>query len=151
MRSSSYYNLDDFEHKLAGTFSGGNKRKLSVAITLIGSPPIIFFDEPSTGMGPVSRRFMWNVIADISTTRKESTIILTTHSMEGCEALCTRVGIMVGGRMRCLGSVQHLKNRFGNGLMVELKLEQPPVTEVEARINQALGNKTAPSTKSSLK
>ncbi|CAK4237934.1 unnamed protein product [Aphanomyces euteiches] len=84
-------NLNDFEHKLAGTLSGGNKRKLSVAIAMIGSPPIIFLDEPSTGMDPVSRRFMWDVIAAISTRSKESTILLTTHSMEECEALCTRV------------------------------------------------------------
>ncbi|KAH9086660.1 hypothetical protein Ae201684P_000082 [Aphanomyces euteiches] len=82
-------NLNDFEHKLAGTLSGGNKRKLSVAIAMIGSPPIIFLDEPSTGMDPVSRRFMWDVIAAISTRSKESTILLTTHSMEECEALCT--------------------------------------------------------------
>ncbi|RLO07401.1 hypothetical protein DYB28_004655, partial [Aphanomyces astaci] len=115
-------NLNDFEHKLAGTLSGGNKRKLSVAIALIGSPPIIFLDEPSTGMDPVSRRFMWDVIADISTRSKESTILLTTHSMEECEALCTRVGIMVGGRLRCVGSIQHLKNRFGDGLMLHIKL-----------------------------
>ncbi|RHY74103.1 hypothetical protein DYB30_011295, partial [Aphanomyces astaci] len=115
-------NLNDFEDKLAGTLSGGNKRKLSVAIALIGSPPIIFLDEPSTGMDPVSRRFMWDVIADISTRSKESTILLTTHSMEECEALCSRVGIMVGGRLRCVGSVQHLKNRFGDGLMMHIKL-----------------------------
>ncbi|RHZ19316.1 hypothetical protein DYB37_004006 [Aphanomyces astaci] len=115
-------NLNDFEHKLAGTLSGGNKRKLSVAIALIGSPPIIFLDEPSTGMDPVSRRFMWDVIADISTRSKESTILLTTHSMEECEALCSRVGIMVGGRLRCVGSIQHLKNRFGDGLMMHIKL-----------------------------
>lgn len=132
-------NLDDFENKLAGTLSGGNKRKLSVAIAMIGSPPIIFLDEPSTGMDPVSRRFMWNVIADMSTTRKESTIVLTTHSMEECEALCTRVGIMVGGRLRCLGSVQHLKNRFGDGLMVEIKLDQAPISDVEARVAQVFG------------
>ncbi|OQR92260.1 ATP-binding Cassette (ABC) Superfamily [Achlya hypogyna] len=118
-------NLQSFEHKLAGTLSGGNKRKLSVAIAMIGSPPIIFLDEPSTGMDPVSRRFMWDIIADVSTANKESTIVLTTHSMEECEALCTRVGIMVGGRLRCLGSVQHLKSRFGDGLMVDSKLNVP--------------------------
>ncbi|KAL7995255.1 putative ABC transporter, AAA+ ATPase domain, ABC transporter A [Plasmopara halstedii] len=127
-------NLDSFENKLAGSLSGGNKRKLSVAIALIGSPPIIFLDEPSTGMDPVSRRFMWNVIASISTQRKESTIILTTHSMEECEALCTRVGIMVGGRLRCLGSVQHLKHRFGDGLMLELKLTGTPMHDIQTRI-----------------
>ncbi|EQC39389.1 hypothetical protein SDRG_03591 [Saprolegnia diclina VS20] len=119
-------NLNDFEHKLAGTLSGGNKRKLSVAIAMIGAPPIIFLDEPSTGMDPVSRRFMWDVIADISTRSKESTILLTTHSMEECEALCTRVGIMVGGRLRCLGSIQHLKHRFGDGLMMHIKLAHVP-------------------------
>ncbi|CAK4111082.1 unnamed protein product [Aphanomyces euteiches] len=115
-------NLNDFEHKLAGTLSGGNKRKLSVAIAMIGSPPIIFLDEPSTGMDPVSRRFMWDVIAAISTRSKESTILLTTHSMEECEALCTRVGIMVGGRLRCVGSIQHLKHRFGDGLMLHVRV-----------------------------
>ncbi|TYZ68281.1 hypothetical protein PybrP1_002937 [[Pythium] brassicae (nom. inval.)] len=139
-------NLDDFEHKLAGTLSGGNKRKLSVAIAMIGSPPIIFLDEPSTGMDPVSRRFMWNVIADMSTARKESTIILTTHSMEECEALCTRVGIMVGGRLRCLGSVQHLKHRFGNGLMAEIKVDQAPTAFVEARLAEWFGDTAAAST-----
>ncbi|KAF1325903.1 Abc transporter a family member 1, partial [Globisporangium splendens] len=121
-------NLSAFEDKLAGSLSGGNKRKLSVAMAMIGSPPILFLDEPSTGMDPVSRRFMWDVISEISTYNKESTVMLTTHSMEECEALCTRVGIMVGGNMKCLGSVQHLKSRFGKGLMFDAKL-QPATTE----------------------
>lgn len=95
-------NLTAFEDKLAGSLSGGNKRKLSVAIAMIGSPRILFLDEPSTGMmDPVSRRFMWDVISEISTYNKESTVVLTTHSMEECEALCTRVGIMVGGELKC--------------------------------------------------
>ncbi|KAG6587048.1 ATP-binding Cassette (ABC) Superfamily [Phytophthora cinnamomi] len=139
-------NLDDFENKLAGTLSGGNKRKLSVAIALIGSPPIVFLDEPSTGMDPVSRRFMWNVIAAISTQRKESTIILTTHSMEECEALCTRVGIMVGGRLRCLGSVQHLKHRFGDGLMLEMKLMGTPSHDIDARVATVFGGSASTTT-----
>ena len=80
---------------LAGTYSGGNKRKLSVAIAMIGNPPIVFLDEPSTGMDPKTRRFMWDAISRISTKRKESSVILTTHSMEEAEALSTRLGIMV--------------------------------------------------------
>jgi ATP-binding cassette, subfamily A (ABC1), member 3 len=51
--------LTDFEHKTAGSLSGGNKRKLSVAVATIGEPSIVFLDEPSTGMDPVARRFMW--------------------------------------------------------------------------------------------
>ncbi|ETM97247.1 hypothetical protein PPTG_20411 [Phytophthora nicotianae INRA-310] len=97
---------------------------------MIGSPRILFLDEPSTGMDPVSRRFMWDVISEISTYNKESTVVLTTHSMEECEALCTRVGIMVGGELKCLGSVQHLKNRFGDGLMFDAKLQTPSAEDV---------------------
>lgn len=89
--------LISFEGKTAGTFSGGNKRKLSVAIAMLGNPPIVFLDEPSTGMDPEARRFMWNVISRISTKRKQSSIILTTHSMEEAEALSTKIAIMVDG------------------------------------------------------
>ncbi|GMF55770.1 unnamed protein product [Phytophthora fragariaefolia] len=136
-------NLGDFEHKLAGSLSGGNKRKLSVAIAMIGNPAIIFLDEPSTGMDPVSRRFMWDVIADISTRGKESAIVLTTHSMEECEALCSRVGIMVGGRLRCYGSVQHLKSRFGDGLVFDVKLDMPTPEESEYLLQHVFGDGNA--------
>jgi ATP-binding cassette subfamily A (ABC1) protein 1 len=132
-------NLSSFENKLAGSLSGGNKRKLSVAIAMIGNPKIIFLDEPSTGMDPVSRRFMWDVIANISTRSKASTIVLTTHSMEESEALCTRVGIMVGGRLRCLGSVQHLKSRFGDGLVFDVKLAAPALEELHDMMLQHFG------------
>lgn len=60
-------NLEEYEDKLSGTLSGGNKRKLSVAMAMIGNPSIIFLDEPSTGMDPKARRFMWKVISRIST------------------------------------------------------------------------------------
>jgi len=90
---------------MAGTLSGGNKRKLSVAIAMLGNPPIIFLDEPSTGMDPGARRYMWDIISRISTRRKQSTIVLTTHSMEEAEALSTKIGIMVQGELKCLGSV----------------------------------------------
>ncbi|ETL45373.1 hypothetical protein L916_04529 [Phytophthora nicotianae] len=139
MEKIQQLNLGDFEHKLAGSLSGGNKRKLSVAIAMIGNPAIIFLDEPSTGMDPVSRRFMWDVIADISTRGKESTIVLTTHSMEESEALCSRVGIMVGGRLRCLGSVQHLKTRFGDGVVFDVKLDAPTVDELEYLVQHIFG------------
>lgn len=60
-------NLKQYENVLAGTYSGGNKRKLSVAIALLGNPPIILLDEPSSGMDPEARRFMWSVVSQIST------------------------------------------------------------------------------------
>ncbi|XP_058158739.1 ATP-binding cassette sub-family A member 2 isoform X1 [Dasypus novemcinctus] len=103
----------------AGTYSGGNKRKLSTAIALIGYPAFIFLDEPTTGMDPKARRFLWNLILDLIKTGRS--VVLTSHSMEECEALCTRLAIMVNGRLRCLGSIQHLKNRFGDGYMITVR------------------------------
>jgi len=101
-----------------GTYSGGNKRKLGVAIALIGDPQIILMDEPTTGMDPGSRRFLWDVVLQL--VHSGRSIVLTTHSMEECEALCTRLTIMVDGEFKCLGAQQHLKSRFGNGYLVQL-------------------------------
>ncbi|KAJ8437052.1 hypothetical protein Cgig2_025899 [Carnegiea gigantea] len=77
------------------SLSGGSKRKLSVAIAMIGDPPIVILDEPSTGMDPIAKRFMWDVISHLSTRRGRTGVILTTHSMNEAQALCTRIGIMV--------------------------------------------------------
>ena len=96
--------LGDFTHVNAGQLSGGNKRKLQCAIALIGNPPIVLLDEPSTGVDPQAKRFMWTIISNISTLRKQSTVVLTTHSMEEAEALCTKMGIMVDGQFKCFGS-----------------------------------------------
>uniref|UniRef100_A0A4W5PCT7 ATP-binding cassette sub-family A member 2 n=1 Tax=Hucho hucho TaxID=62062 RepID=A0A4W5PCT7_9TELE len=111
--------LSKYADKPAGTYSGGNKRKLSTAIALIGYPSLVFLDEPTTGMDPKARRFLWNLILDILKTGRS--VVLTSHSMEECEALCTRLGIMVNGRFKCLGSIQHLKNRFGDGYMITVR------------------------------
>ena len=116
-------NLKDHKNKLAGTLSGGNKRKLQVAMALIGNPPIILLDEPSAGMDPEARRFMWQIVEKISQRDKKSAVILTTHSMEEAEALCTKLGIMVrGGVFRCMGSSQHIKSKFGLGYEIEIKV-----------------------------
>lgn len=111
--------LAKYADKPASTYSGGNKRKLSTAIALIGYPSFIFLDEPTTGMDPKARRFLWNLILDVLKTGRS--VVLTSHSMEECEALCTRLAIMVNGRLKCLGSIQHLKNRFGDGYMITVR------------------------------
>ena len=111
--------------------SGGNKRKLSFAIATLGNPAIIFLDEPSSGMDPESRRFMWNAIAKFSGRNSKNSVILTTHLMEEAEALGTRIGIMVNGAFHCLGSAQYLKNRFGKGYELEIVTEIPSFEEME--------------------
>uniref|UniRef100_A0A8B9I399 P-type phospholipid transporter n=1 Tax=Anser brachyrhynchus TaxID=132585 RepID=A0A8B9I399_9AVES len=115
--------LEPHADRPAGKYSGGNKRKLSTAIALIGCPPIIFLDEPTTGMDPGARRFLWDCI--LSLVKEGRSVVLTSHSMEECEALCTRMAIMVNGRFRCLGSIQQLKNRFGDGYTVVVRVGGP--------------------------
>uniref|UniRef100_A0A8C4MZA7 P-type phospholipid transporter n=1 Tax=Equus asinus asinus TaxID=83772 RepID=A0A8C4MZA7_EQUAS len=112
--------LVKYGEKYAGNYSGGNKRKLSTAMALIGGPPVVFLDEPTTGMDPKARRFLWNCA--LSIVKEGRSVVLTSHSMEECEALCTRMAIMVNGRFRCLGSVQHLKNRFGDGYTIVVRI-----------------------------
>eukprot|EP00929_Paragymnodinium_shiwhaense_P046547 TRINITY_DN23705_c0_g1_i1.p1 TRINITY_DN23705_c0_g1~~TRINITY_DN23705_c0_g1_i1.p1 ORF type:complete len:1941 (+),score=414.00 TRINITY_DN23705_c0_g1_i1:131-5953(+) len=109
--------LTPYADRQAMTFSGGTKRKLSLGIALIGNPKIIFLDEPTTGVDPESRRFLWKLI---STTMQGRSVILTTHSMDECEALCARIGIMVNGKLRCLGSASHLKATHGSGYEFEV-------------------------------
>eukprot|EP00036_Acanthoecidae_sp_10tr_P009012 CAMPEP_0182928582 /NCGR_PEP_ID=MMETSP0105_2-20130417/15659_1 /TAXON_ID=81532 ORGANISM="Acanthoeca-like sp., Strain 10tr" /NCGR_SAMPLE_ID=MMETSP0105_2 /ASSEMBLY_ACC=CAM_ASM_000205 /LENGTH=1795 /DNA_ID=CAMNT_0025066587 /DNA_START=139 /DNA_END=5526 /DNA_ORIENTATION=- len=99
--------------KQSRTYSGGNKRKLSTAIALMGGPALVFLDEPTTGMDPGARRFLWNALLKVL--EEKRSIILTSHSMEECEALCSRLAIMVNGQFQCIGSPQHLKSRFGQG------------------------------------
>ncbi|XP_027894445.1 ATP-binding cassette sub-family A member 1 isoform X1 [Xiphophorus couchianus] len=116
--------LIKYANKSAGTYSGGNKRKLSTAMALIGCPPVVFLDEPTTGMDPKARRFLWDCI--LSVIKEGRSVILTSHSMEECEALCTRMAIMVNGRFKCLGSIQHLKSRFGDGYTVIVRVGGSP-------------------------
>lgn len=125
-------NLQDHRKKPSGTLSGGNKRKLSVAMAIIGNPPIILLDEPSAGMDPQARRFMWMVVEKISQRDKKSAVILTTHSMEEAEALATKLGIMVrGGKFRCFGTSQHVKSKYGTGYELEIKVKKAPLAELQ--------------------
>lgn len=65
---------------------------------------------------------MWNIISKISTLRKKSAVIITTHSMEEAEALCSKMGIMVGGEFKCFGSSQYIKDKYGTGYEIEIKI-----------------------------
>ena len=118
-------NLEKYRDIKSKEYSGGNKRKLSVAIALLGGPSIILLDEPSAGMDPYSRNFMWNIINKMSTVSKNSSILLTTHSMEEAEALSTNIAIMVEGKIVTQGTVQELKDKFGKNFELDLKFKFP--------------------------
>ena len=123
-------NLTKFKNKISGNLSGGNKRKLSVAIALICNPPIILLDEPSTGMDPEARRFMWDVIQKVSLNQKKSTIIMTTHSMEEAETLCKKIWILINGQFKCLSTIDEIKENFGYGYEINLQINTPVINDI---------------------
>uniref|UniRef100_A0A2C9L5H4 ABC transporter domain-containing protein n=2 Tax=Biomphalaria glabrata TaxID=6526 RepID=A0A2C9L5H4_BIOGL len=123
--------LEEHKKKRAKKLSGGTKRKLSYIMSILGSPRLVLLDEPSTGMDPQSKRFLWDTIS-ASFKKTERGAILTTHYMEEADALCDRVGIMVNGQLECLGSTQHLKSKYGSGYILEVKLRYNASTQVES-------------------
>lgn len=123
--------LDRYANRVVSGYSGGNRRKLSLAVAMIGNPPIVFLDEPSTGMDPLARRYMWNVITALGANKA---VIVTTHSMEECDALATRIGIMSQGELVCLGTSQHLKSRFASGYSLQIKTRPEFMSQVQAHL-----------------
>uniref|UniRef100_A0A8C7HIG2 ATP-binding cassette sub-family A member 5-like n=1 Tax=Oncorhynchus kisutch TaxID=8019 RepID=A0A8C7HIG2_ONCKI len=109
-------------HKQAKNLSAGIKRKLCFALSMLGNPQIVLLDEPSTGMDPKSKQRMRAIRAAFKNRQRGA--ILTTHYMEEAEAVCDRVAIMVSGQLRCIGSIQHLKGKYGRGYSLELKLRE---------------------------
>jgi len=89
--------------------SGGNKRKLCCAMSLIGCPKLEFLDEPTTGVDPVSRRSLFQMLKSLT----NSSLILTTHRMDEAESLCDKIGIMINGLFVAYGTPNHLKSTYG--------------------------------------
>mmetsp|Transcript_17727 Transcript_17727/g.30297 ORF Transcript_17727/g.30297 Transcript_17727/m.30297 type:complete len:541 (-) Transcript_17727:215-1837(-) len=112
--------LGPYQYRLSEGLSGGMKRKLCVAVAIIGNPDVVMLDEPSAGLDPVSRRNLWSTLIKTMSTRA---VLLTTHSMEEAEALCTRIGIMVHGQLEALGSPQYLKQKIGSDYELTLTLD----------------------------
>lgn len=85
----------------------------------MGGPKLLFFDEPSTGLDPIAKRFLWSSLTTNLGLRKSS-MVLTTHSMEEAETLCDRIAMLVNGRLMCLNSVSALRSKYGGGFNVML-------------------------------
>lgn len=114
--------------KQAGKYSGGMKRRLSVAISLIGDPKVVYMDEPSTGLDPASRNNLWKVV---KRAKQNRAIILTTHSMEEAEHLCDRLGIFVDGSLQCIGNPKELKGRYGGSYVFTMTTSSNHEADVE--------------------
>jgi ATP-binding cassette, subfamily A (ABC1), member 3 len=131
--------LTPYARRLAATLSGGNKRKLSLAIAVVGNPKVLLLDEPSSGMDAVSKRMMWRALEAVKGLGKGRgmAMVITSHSMEEVSALSDRVGIMRGG-MLAVGAKGELIRRFGDRWHVHVMLRGEVVgnREVEGRVRK---------------
>eukprot|EP00009_Paramoeba_aestuarina_P014068 CAMPEP_0201542812 /NCGR_PEP_ID=MMETSP0161_2-20130828/72234_1 /ASSEMBLY_ACC=CAM_ASM_000251 /TAXON_ID=180227 /ORGANISM="Neoparamoeba aestuarina, Strain SoJaBio B1-5/56/2" /LENGTH=393 /DNA_ID=CAMNT_0047950493 /DNA_START=528 /DNA_END=1709 /DNA_ORIENTATION=+ len=111
--------LIEFADRRVKELSGGMKRRVSLAVSLCGNARVIFLDEPTTGLDPVTRRDLWDTLLTMK--KQNRCLILTTHSMEEADVLCDRIGIMTLGELRCLGTSLQLKNKYGSGYMFQVQ------------------------------
>lgn len=114
--------LEAFSTRMADDLSGGNKRKLSLGIALMGNPSVVLLDEPSSGLDAAAKRIMWRTLNSIVPGRS---ILLTTHSMEEADALASRAGILAK-RMLAMGTIENLRQRFGDAIHVHLVSKSAP-------------------------
>ncbi|CAD5216635.1 unnamed protein product [Bursaphelenchus okinawaensis] len=115
--------MEEKADSIVKTYSGGQKRRLSIACCLMSGSKFLVLDEPTAGVDPATRRHIWDLL--IAMRNQNKAILLTTHSMEECEALCTRIGFLRAGRLRGIGTSQHLKSRYGNSYILTLILNDP--------------------------
>ena len=115
-----FMGLTDVQHHRSSTFSGGMKRRLSVAMATISNPPFLVLDEPTTGMDPVNRRTCWKLIQKLKQNRL---IVVTTHSMLEADVLGDQVGIMAHGKLECKGTPLAIKNEYGDGYTLSVVLK----------------------------
>jgi ABC-2 type transport system ATP-binding protein len=125
------FDLTDAAGKLAGTYSGGMRRRLDLAMTLVGDPRLIFLDEPTTGLDPRSRQTMWQIVRDLAASG--ITILLTTQQLEEADELAGRIALLDHGRIVAEGTADELKRRIPGG-HIELRFAAPSELESAGRL-----------------
>ncbi len=115
--------------KCAIHLSGGNRRKLSLAIALTGRSRLIFLDEPSSGIDPVSRKVIWDILLDFK--KDNRVIVLTTHHFEEAEALADQIAILSKGKILTIGTVDCMKKTFGTGYHLRLSSKSTDQIDVQ--------------------
>ena len=115
-----YVGLSDRLQDKVKTLSGGMKRRLQIARALLHNPSILFLDEPTVGLDPQTRRRLWEIIRELNKTQG-MTMLLTTHYMEEVEYLCDRIGIMDQGKLIESGTLEALRQKHGEGIVMKQK------------------------------
>ncbi len=109
------------------------KRRLSVAISLVSDPKLIFLDEPSTGLDPENRRQLWDIL---SACKGKRAVVITTHSMEEADVLCNRIGIVNDGILRCVGPQVRLKSLYGGGYHLFINCQRGKILSVLKEVSK---------------
>ena len=122
----------DVYRRHASRLSRGMRRRLSIAISLIGAPTTLLLDEPSTGLDPATRSNIWSLISAFATPQRA--VVITTHAMLEADALCSRIAIMARGRLKVVATQQRLKDRFGSGFLLQVNLIRNATQDEEAAI-----------------
>jgi ABC-2 type transport system ATP-binding protein len=130
------FELTEAGDKTASTYSGGMKRKLDLAMTLVGRPKVIFLDEPTTGLDPRSRHTMWEIIRGL--VAEGTTILLTTQYLEEADELAHRVAVLDGGRIVAEGTPAELKARMPGG-HIEISFADRDRLEAAASVLPVIG------------
>ncbi|XP_075534995.1 uncharacterized protein LOC142570498 [Dermacentor variabilis] len=131
------FHLDEIGDELVGTYSFGNRRKLSICISMIGMPKVLLLDEPYDSVETTSRKRIAKYINSLQHVAKIA-IVLTSHSLSDVEFLCNRITILGDGKLQCLGSLAHLKNKFGKGYTITVNTY--PDRQLDFSYHQAIAN-----------
>jgi ABC-2 type transport system ATP-binding protein len=137
------FQLTDAATRRVATYSGGMRRRLDIAMSLIGNPPVIFLDEPTTGLDPEGRLEVWHSVKELA--GKGTTVLLTTQYLEEAEHLADRIAILHQGRIIANGTLTELKQLLPPA-KVEYVEKQPTLEEVFLAIVRADGNHSDPAT-----
>ena len=130
-----FRSLTESADKLASTYSGGMRRKLDLAMTLVGNPQIIFLDEPTTGLDPRSRRTMWEIVREL--VADGTTIFLTTQYLEEADQLADRIAVLDQGRLIAQGTPQELKRQIPG---THVRLRFAGLAELDAAVRVLPGS-----------
>lgn len=140
--------LTEHSQKMAKDLSGGSKRKLYLGMSLIGNTSLLALDEPTAGVDPIARWKVWQLLKSVRQNNRAS-ILVSSHVMEECEAICDRLAIMARGRLRCVGTLLHLRSKFSQSSTVKVQFvsqvigkegldKDSIVAQIKARLEEEL-------------
>ena len=136
------FGLSKYLNTYTVNLSGGNKRKLTFAIAMMNNPTMLLLDEPSTGVDPESRRYMWRNINELSDSGHQYNMILTTHSIEEAEILCDTVSWLKNGNFVCVGNPEELKLEFSQGYKLHIKFDDSEINKEKSndKVDEIMNN-----------